>query len=72
MQPTLVFLALVASKASSALTQFPTKMCLRLLGVGVFFVVAFRSCPLSSHRGLGGTDQSLDLCHGSGGALDGA
>lgn len=40
--------------------------------MGAFFVGTFRSCPLTSRRGLRGTDESLDLCCSSDGALDGA
>lgn len=36
------------------------------------FTVTFRSCALTSCQELWGTDESLDLCHSSGGALDGA
>ena len=69
MQPALGFSVLVASKASSEDTQFSTKMCFGLLGMGVFFIVTFRSCPFTSCQGPRGTDESLGLCHSSGGAL---
>lgn len=68
MQPTVGFSVLMASKASSDDLPFPTKMCLRLL----CFAGTSTSCRLTSCGGPQGTDERLDLCCSSGGALDGA
>lgn len=44
----------------------------KIPGHGWLFTVTFRSCALTSCQELWSTDESVDLCHSSGGALDGA